>query len=214
MYFPIWFENKHYSKLTRESKNFFNLSQRIVSFPHQKVVEIALKVLQTNRFFAHPENILLGMLGDDENFQKIAVKKLCSLRLKGPSYPIKKDNFEGGFFEQVQFRQKCTAIQKCFIPKINFKTKSFHKMVNLNLPDIHKPPATNQFSYEEINGFRLQPLKLDHPCHNQAVERHVKLVTEASASTAGHKRHDGMIRQRIQIRNVMTSFETKKQFNV
>ena len=62
-------------------------------------------------------------------------------------------------------------------------------MVNLNLPDIHEPPATKQFSYKEINEFQLQPLKLDHPCHNQ-VERHVKLVTEASASTAGHGRRD------------------------
>ena len=64
-------------------------------------------------------------------------------------------------------------------------------MVNLNLPDINEPPATKQFSYEEINEFLL------HPCYNQAVEQHVKLVTESSASTAGHKRCDGIIRQRI-----------------
>jgi len=43
-------------------------------------------------------------------------------------------------------------------------------MANLNLPDEHEPPATKQFSYEEINKLRLQPLKLDHPCHNQAVD--------------------------------------------
>ena len=58
------------------------------------------------------------------------------------------------------------------------------------MPLVHEPPATKQFSYEEINEFQLQPLKLDHPCHNQAVERHVKLVTKASASTADHERHD------------------------
>ena len=43
-------------------------------------------------------------------------------------------------------------------------------MVHLNLLDVHEPPATKQFSYEVINEFRLQPLKLDHSCHNQAVE--------------------------------------------
>ena len=36
-----------------------------------------------------------------------------------------------------------------------------------------------------------------HPCHNQRVEHHAKLVTEASASVAGHDNRDGMIRQRI-----------------
>ena len=179
-----------------DQKNFFNLSQRIVSFPNQKVVEITFKVLQNNEFFAHPQNILLGMLGDDDdNLQKMAVNKLCSLRFKGPSHPIKNDNCEEGFIEPSSVGTECTAIQKFLIPKINFKANSFHKMVNLNVPDIHEPQATTQFSYEEINELRLRTLKLDHPCHDRAVERHVKLVIEASASTTGHERRDGMIRQ-------------------
>ena len=84
--------------------------------------------------------------------------------------------------------------------------------MNLDLPDIHEPPATKQLSCKKMS--ELRPSKLNHPCHNQAVERPVKLVTEASASTAGHERCDGMIRQRIQSRKLMKSFETKKQFNV
>ena len=85
-------------------------------------------------------------------------------------------------------------------------------MVNLNIPGIHKPLVT-KFSNEEINELRLQPIKLDHPCHNQVVEQHMKLVTEASGSAAGHERRDGMIRQRIQSKKLIKSFETKKQFN-
>ena len=39
------------------------------------------------------ENILLGMLGDDnEDIQRMAINKLCSLQLKGPSHPIENDN--------------------------------------------------------------------------------------------------------------------------
>jgi len=30
-----------------------------------------------------------------------------------------------------------------------------------------------------------KPLVLQHPCHNQAVERHVKLVTEAASVVTG-----------------------------
>ena len=128
VYFPTWFESKHYYKLTRGSKNFFNLSQRIVSFPNQNVVEIALKVLQNNGFFAHPENIFLGMLGDDdEDLRKMTVNKLCSLRSKGPSYPIEIYNFEEGFIEPSSVSTECTAIRKFLISKINFTAKSFPK---------------------------------------------------------------------------------------
>ena len=138
------------------------------------------------------------MLGDDdEDLRKMTVKKLFSVRLKGPRYPIENDDFEGGCIEPSLALTECTAIQTFFIPKINFRAKPFHKMVNLNLPDILEPPATKQFSCEEINELRLQPLKLDYPCYNQAVERHAKLVTEASALTAGHEKRDGMIGQRI-----------------
>ena len=120
---------------------------------------------------------------DDEDLRRMAVNKLRSLRLKGPSYPIENDNFEEGFIEPSSVSTECTAIQKIFIPKINFRVKSFHKMVDLNLPDIHKPPTTKQFSYEEINELRLQPSKLDHTCHNQAVERHVKFCTNQQPPT-------------------------------
>ena len=44
---------------------------------------------------------------------------------------------------------------------------------------------------------RIRPLQLDHPCHNQCVERHVKMVTEAAAQVEGFERRDGLIRQKI-----------------
>ena len=46
------------------------------------------------------------MLGnDDEDLQRMAVNKLCSLQLKGPSYPIENDNLKEDLLSQVQFRQ-------------------------------------------------------------------------------------------------------------
>ena len=119
VYFPAWFEIEHYSKLMCESKNFFNLSQRIVSFPNQKVVKIALKVLRNNGFFANPGSILLGMLGDeDEDLRKMAINKLCCLRLKGPSYRNENDNIEEGFIEQSSISTKYHSYLKIFYTKI------------------------------------------------------------------------------------------------
>jgi len=59
----------------------------------------------------------------------------------------------------------------------------------------------------------MKPLLLYHPCHNKSVERHVKLVTEASAQVAGLERRDGIIRQKIKSRSLMKNFDTKMQFH-
>jgi len=44
------------------------------------------------------------------------------------------------------------------------------------------------------------------------VERHVKLVSEAASVVAGYEKRDGMIRQKIQSRLLMSKFDSKQQF--
>ena len=46
---------------------------------------------------------------------------------------------------------------------------------------MHEPPALKHLLNKEIETFQQHKLNLEHPCHNQAVERHVKRVSEASA---------------------------------
>jgi hypothetical protein len=52
------------------------------------------------------------------------------------------------------------------------------------------------------------------PCHTQAVERCVKLVTEASAAVCGTAARDGFIRVRNEARKKMPKFDTKNDFVV
>ena len=66
----------------------------------------------------------------------------------------------------------------------------------------------------ELDNLRNSPLKLDHLCHNQAVERPVKAVTEASARLTGFERRDGLIRQKLKSRALMQFFNTKQDFAV
>jgi len=47
------------------------------------------------------------------------------------------------------------------------------------------------------------------PCHTQAVERHVKMVTEAGKSVCGKERREGYIRAKIASRKNMTKYNTK-----
>jgi len=53
-----------------------------------------------------------------------------------------------------------------------------------------------------------------YPCHTQAVERCVKLVTEASSAVCGASARDGFIRVRLESRGLMPSFNTKREYKV
>ena len=56
----------------------------------------------------------------------------------------------------------------------------------VNLTSCHQqPPVIEHLTDLDIEQCRIRPLQLDHPCHNQCVERHVKMVTEAAAQVEG-----------------------------
>ena len=50
------------------------------------------------------------------------------------------------------------------------------------------------------------------PCHTQSVERHIRLVTEASENVCGQERRDSYIRSKLQSRLLMPKFETKADY--
>ena len=79
---------------------------------------------------------------------------------------------------------------------------------------MHEPPALKHLLNKETEAFQQHKLNLELPCHNYAVERHIKLVFEASAAVTGFKNRDGLIRQKIGSRKLIKTFITKKQFNV
>ena len=74
------------------------------------------------------------------------------------------------------------------------------------------PPAVKNLSIEQIQLIKDTPLELKQPCHNQAVERHVKIVTDAASYVAGFEKRDGLIRQRIASRKLRKKFCTEGQF--
>ena len=78
---------------------------------------------------------------------------------------------------------------------------------------IGKPPATSKPSNEDVKAIAEVPLVLDHPCHNQCVERHVKLVSEACSSVCSFSRRDGLIRQKIKSRKLMRRCDNKGQYS-
>ena len=106
------------------------------------------------------------------------------------------------------------VVQKFILPNLNVEAKAYHQVVNLDNIDFKQPPAIRHLDNATIEQSKHQSLILKHPCFNQRVERQVNVVTEASASAAGHVNRDDIIHQRIRLRKLMKIFETKMQFNV
>ena len=195
VYFPCYFYIKCHPKVTDGPSNLLKIFNSITKFPNRQVREIALKTAQRNAFFAHSENVLLAMLSDTNSVQNraTAVRKIIEVRKNI------KDN---------------DKVREFKVPDVIPNAKTIAKMISMRVDDISEPPYTMNMPVYEIEAFIENPLDLAQPCHNQAVERHVKLVTEASAATSNFSRRDGMTRQKIKSRKLMPAFDTKRQFKI
>ena len=96
-----------------------------------------------------------------------------------------------------------------FIDQKSTKLKFFYKMVNTNWAEINEPPAIKHTRDENLAKIRQTSLKLQHPCHNQAVERHIKVIIEASAAVSTFKRRNGLIRQKLKSQKLIKNINSK-----
>lgn len=65
VYVPVWFAVKRHSSFTDGAKHFFMMMKSTQAL-NNRITNITNKVLQRNSFFAHPENILLTMIYDNQ----------------------------------------------------------------------------------------------------------------------------------------------------
>jgi hypothetical protein len=151
-------------------------------------------VIERNGFFAHPENILLSMLFDTRrHIRELSLRRILKAR-KSVDHGIR------------TFKP----------PKIYFSAEDYVDIIIWNECQVTSPPILSHISNEELearlheNNLNLQII--DFPCHTQAVERCVKIVTEASRCVIGENSRDGFIRNRIESRSKMPSFGHKNQF--
>lgn len=193
VYAPTWFEVKRTKSCVEGSKLFFKMIERTRYMPmvDKKVIHASIS---NNGYFAHPENILLSMIFDENP----------TIRQKAVS------------FIRSAKKPQSTDIRKFKIPLINFKASCYYEMVNLKNTIITVPPLVANIPLHEIEGLWKTPragIIKKNPCHSQAVERCVKLVSEASATVTQIHRH-GFILNKIKSRKVMPIFNSKKEFNL
>jgi hypothetical protein len=211
VYAPSWFAIKMKPSCTEGARHLFKTVCMSRYLPEELKVVID-PVIQRNAYFGHPENILLAMLTDErKHIRELGLRRILKARtiVKLPKRTTKKRK-----------STKTTAIREFAIPKLNFEATDYVDLINWQECNITEPPLTKHISDEDLKflvGSGEATPVLDFPqfpCHTQAVERCVKLVTEASAAVCGAPARDGFIRARLEARRIMPLFDTKRQYYV
>ena len=103
------------------------------------------------------------------------------------------------------------------MPKLNFKANNYYDMINWKTITLTVPPVLCSVSNEElIKGLSVDTAEVwkfsEFPSHTVAVERIVKLVTEASSKVIGPQSRDLFIRSTLKSRQQVPKFSTKSDF--
>lgn len=198
VYAPSWFHIKINNKCIDGAKNlwYFIQASRYLQRKYRIIVDQAI---QRNAYFAHPENILLAMIHDE----KKEIRQLAYQRIVHARTNKNQDD-----------------IRRFKIPLINFKARTYCELIDWDTTYITEPPLIKHFTELElevlVNGGDKSDLwnfnGFDIPNHTQAVERCIKLVTETAIKITGHERQNGLVKSTIKSRNIMPTFNTKKDF--
>ena len=113
--------------------------------PDEAVRKTALKVVQRNAFFAHQENVLIAMLGDnDEEIRMRGVNKVLTIRGNLPStvsfdnHDLVDSRSEEYSLEGAKYYDTASTVRLFEPPTLDLTVNSYYKMVNLT--SCHQQP--------------------------------------------------------------------------
>lgn len=196
VYAPIWFKIKSKPSCKDGARHLW-LTIKLSRYLNDDLKAIIDPVIARNAYFAHPENLLLAMLTDDkQHVRELGLRRILKAR-----------------------EVKTKGIRQFKLPSLNFDAADYINLIDWQNIKVTEPPITSNISTEDLKQFinsSATPI-VDFPkfpCHTQAVERCVKLVTEAAKSVIGSVSRDGFIHARIQGRQEMPNFESKQDFHI
>lgn len=165
--------------------------------------DILNRNISNNCYFAHAENVTLAMLNDDS--EEIRLKAWHKI------YAARQQEIEN-------------SLRKFRSPQLNFSCESYTQLIDYDNAQYFNPPILKDYEFTEDQIVDLASKRIlehdfgeylkDMPCHTQAVERSVKLVTEASQRVCGHEARNGFIFNTLYSRRLMPKFESKQDFTI
>lgn len=194
VYVPIWFRIKKFSKCYDGASHVWSVIS-LSRCLEQSVKDVIDPVIQRNSYFAHPENILLAMSVDERLDVRIdALNKILKCR-----------------------NEKTSRVRDFKLQPLKFDAEDYTHLITWN--EVSEPPLFQSIPTHILSTLileRTDELKklLDFPCHTQAVERHVKLMTRAAKLRCSAGARDSNVFNTLAHRKIMPFFETKKDYKV
>lgn len=192
-YAPMWFSIKMNPSIFWGAKHTHKqiLLSRYLPEEFKKVID---PVIQRNSFFAHAECVLLSMLSDPDH----EIRKLAYSRI------------------EISRQSMNNSIRQYKIPELVWDAQKYYEIIDWQQVNVTEPPMLRQMSLDEIKKIVANPKEIEnlpnYPCHTQAVERGVKMVTEAASVVCGVEKRDAWIKTTIQSREKMPTFFSKKNY--
>lgn len=200
VYAPMWFQIKAKPDCIYGAKHLFDTIKMSRYLP-ECLKQVVDPVIQRNGYFGHSENILIGMLADDrQHIRELALRRIIKIR-----------DSSSGF----------TPLREFKLQTFNFQAEEVMDLINWEKPT--EPPLTkmiptnvilNALTDNNIVISEILPVLRGIPCHTQATERSIKLVTESCSAVCGPIRREGWIKNKLESCRIMPSFNTKKEYKM
>ena len=188
-YVPTWFAIRRNSACTEGSKNLYRSIELLRGLPVD-IQRIIRPVISRNGFWAHPEQVLLAMISDeDQQIRTEAIQHIQAARGRGQQ----------------------EEVRSFTLPTINFDAQRYVDIIDWTAEEITEPPLLCDLSDAELQEITTAPLEIPaYPVHTQAVERAIRDVTDASSRVVGEEARHGHITACLKHRKIIPVFNSKR----
>ena len=175
VYVPTVINIKYRPDMIEAPRHLFEELERQRRHLDGRNLETVQRSLCGNALMAHPENVVLAMLGDD------------STEIRTRAVQIVRDARE---------RRQPGAVRQFRVSHadVNVAARHYTELTDIaqyaRKADI-EPPYTLPLSDEELGRLVDEPLRTRVPCHTQSTERSVQTTTISAGRVKGVKREDG-----------------------
>ena len=196
VYVPTFLEIRQRNLLEEGSRHLLSLITRVKDTCTQDEVNLLTPHIQFNGYCAQYELVLVSLLASQDRVERqLALDIIKQQRGKEKNYKRK-------------------TIRKVKNPQVNMAARSLSQMVDIhNAPST--PPILFHYSDQELAQFLQVPYSSSNlPCTTTAVERGVKMTTEAATVVSGAWKQDEVTWNRVEARKRNKYRAKKADFQV